>query len=191
MTSVPLLNSTASLVLQLTRSPAGGPQDKKDSADVAAIANGMAGISGPETQAQAKIAGMQSATSVTELRVRLYKRVGEELGVKQEDYATPQQWAAAMRQAVSVIRGQGNEGAAAILEIEQKLGLDKLGVSLDTVIDSISDPGGGASKALNDALKKAVAKGDIAAGGDDVGADGTVRLNEIGMYSVAGVRTLG
>ncbi len=183
MTSIPGVNSIASLILQQLNSAAPAPQEENNSVNVAAIANGLSIKDGPEAQAQAKINDMTSATSLTQARMQLYKRVGEELGVKEEDYATPQQWAAALKGVVRTIRAQKG-GDAAILEIEQKLGLDKLGVSLDTVIDSIADPGGDASKALNDALKKAAGKGLIAI---DTGAglQGTLQINEIGMYSLA------
>lgn len=184
MTSIPGVNSTASLILQQLNSTAPAPQGENNSVNVAAIANGLNIKAGPETHAQAKINDTLSATSLTQARMQLYKRVGEELGVKEEDYTTPQQWAAALRGVVRSIRAQKG-GDAVILEIEQKLGLDKLGVSLDTVIDSIADPNGGASKALNDALKKAAGKGLIAIGNGDTGLNGAVQLNEIGMYRLA------
>ena len=184
MTSISGLNSTASLILQQFNSLPAASGEENNSVNLAAIANGLsvkAGVTGPEAQAQAKITDTMSAASLTQARMQLYKRVGEELGVKEEDYATPQQWAAALRGVVRSIRAQ-KMGDAAILEIEQKLGLDKLGVSLDTVIDSIADPGGGASKTLNYALKKAAGKGLIALDNGS-GMDGTLQVNEIGMYS--------
>lgn len=187
MTSIPGVNSTASLILQQLSSVAPAPGEEKNSANLAAIANGLsskAGVTGAEAQAQAKITDTMSAASLTQARMQLYARVGEALGVKEEDYATPQLWATALRGVVRAIRAQKG-GDAAILQIEQKLGLDKLGVSLDTVIDSISDPGGGASNALNDALKKAAGKGLIAIDNGVTGLGGSVQINDIGVYSLA------
>ncbi|MGO9483622.1 MAG: hypothetical protein ACLPX9_03415 [Rhodomicrobium sp.] len=187
MTSISGVNSTASLILQQFNAVAAPPEGEDNSVNLAAITNGLSaksGVTGPEAQAQSKITDTLSAASLTQLKMQLFKRVGMELGVKEEDYATPQLWAAALRQAVSAIRAQKN-GDLIIKGIEHDLGLDKLGVSLDTVIDAIGNPGSSAGKALDDALKKAIAKGDIAIDGGEANQQGAVQISEIGMYSPA------
>jgi hypothetical protein len=181
------VNFTAALILQQLNPMGAAPEGENNSVNLTAIANGLSaktGVNGPETQAQSKITDTLSAASLTQLKMQLFKKVGAALGVNESNYATPQKYAAALRQAVSGIRAQKN-GEDIIKGIEHELGLDKLGVSLDTVIDAIDNPGSSAGKALDDALKKAIAKGEIAAGGSDVSLQGTVQVNEIGMYSPA------
>ncbi len=162
------------------------PEGENNSVSLAAITNGLSaktGVTGPETQAQSKITDTLSAASLTQYKLMLYKRVGDELGVKEEDYATPQQYASALKDVVRQINAQ-KDGRAVILRIEHDLGLDQLGVSLDTVISSIDDPK--AAKTLDDALKyHLAAKGEITTGGSDASLQGTVRVSEIGIYNPA------
>jgi hypothetical protein len=187
MTSIPGVNSTASLILQQLSSVAPAPAEENNPANLIATANGLSsktGVAGPQSQAQSKITDTLSATGLTQLKMQLYKKTGEALGVTESDYTTPQLYASALRKAVSLIRAQ-KDGENIIAGIEHQLGLDKLGVSLDTVIDSIDNPGSSSAKTLDDALQRAVAKGKIATGGGEASQPGTVQVNEIGMYSLA------
>lgn len=63
----------------------------------------------------------------------------------------------------------------ALVEIENKLGLDKLGVSLDTVVNAMIDPGGDDGDKLDAALRRRLGEA-----GKDHSA--LARLDELGRY---------
>jgi hypothetical protein len=106
------------------------------------------------------------------------------LGVNEDSYASPREYASALRQAVSKIKTQPN-WQATIAGIEKELGLDKLGVSLETVIDSIANPDGESNKALTEALERQIAKGNAGTDGGEAVQPFAVEINEIGLYGPA------
>ena len=82
----------------------------------------------------------------------LFKRTGEALGVREEDFETQADYGAALRSAVAKLKNSP-DAQLVMRGIEQKLGLDDLGISLDTVIDAISDPTSDAEAELTKALE--------------------------------------
>ncbi|WP_062231859.1 hypothetical protein [Aureimonas sp. N4] len=88
---------------------------------------------------------------VTQVKLKLFERLGEALGLKVEDYASLGSYARAVRGAIEATRQQEG-GAAALKAIEQTLDLNKLGMTLDTLIGAMEEPEGEADRALEKAL---------------------------------------
>lgn len=108
---------------------------------------------------KSKIAGAvfdASTPDVTQMKLDLFKRTGAALGVDEGDYASGKDYGAAIGAAVAAIKSRP-DAEFAILKIERKLGLDKLGISLRTVIDAIADPSSGADNELTAALEAQMA----------------------------------
>jgi hypothetical protein len=145
MSSIFPLNTTALLILQQPRTLA-GPTDR-GLADISGV-SGPAGAGSPFTQARAKISdAMFSVNSVdpTEMKVKLIERLGEEFGIKQSDYKSMASYGTDIRRAIEEPKAKPGS-AQAITAIEKKLGLDKLGISLDDLVDATIDPNGTAAK---------------------------------------------
>lgn len=146
MTSISSSPNSALLILQAQSSAA---TDKTTAAapDLVATANGQpskqtVGVSTQPTQAESKISDALFSVnnrSITQMKLDLINRTGEELGVKKDDYASTDDFVAAMKKVVTNIKAhKGWEQVVA--KIEKDLGLDKLGVSLEDVINSARDP---------------------------------------------------
>lgn len=90
-------------------------------------------------------------------QVRLLQKVGEVLGVDMNKYASPTAYASALKQAISNLKAaamaSGQSWTLVVKGLEHQMGLDKLGISLDTVINAL-DGDGGSQDALNKALEK-------------------------------------
>ncbi|WP_434722231.1 hypothetical protein [Mesorhizobium sp. RIZ17] len=160
------LNSTA-LVILLRQRPSPSPK-----AAIIGIAPGP--VASPLTQATAVSASMFSVDSlnITAVKVRLMERAGKEFGVDQTDYESVSSYGAAVKNAVEALKPQS---PSAIAEIERQLGLDQLGVSLDTLVGAIGDPRGSANESLDDALKQH-------AGRQGEGDAASVQPDELGLY---------
>jgi hypothetical protein len=177
MSSILHVNTTALLILQqprtLARSADSGP------ADISGI-SGFAGsdAGSPLAQARAKISDAMFSVNrpdPTAMKVRLIERLGEEFGIKQSDYTSMASYGADIKRAVEALKAKPGS-AQIIIQIEKKLGLDKLGISLDELVDATIDPTGDGNKKLNAALKKQAGdfgKGEFA---------GLLRPDEIGIY---------
>lgn len=178
-------NSAALLILQRADAVSAAAENGKSSSDsLIPIANGQSGKVGASklpTRAQSGIAESMFSVnyvSINKLKLRLIERVGKALGVYQDDYGSRDEFAAALRKAVGRLELEG--GQAAVTGLEKELGLDKLGVSLEDVINSAKDP------EKNDKLTKALEneygkeKGDA-----EVSNALAVRSDEIGLYNVA------
>src|SRR5690606_33681004 len=110
---------------------------------------------GATRQAKTKIAESffkPNAPSVTELKLHLMKRLGDELGIEFEDHETNASFGKAVKAAIDDIKRQPG-GLAVLSSIEKKLGFDKLGFSLDTFVDALIDPEGSAGRRVDAALK--------------------------------------
>ncbi|MBZ9848892.1 hypothetical protein LB565_12960 [Mesorhizobium sp. CA14] len=110
--------------------------------------------------------------NITATKVRLMERAGKEFGVDQTDYESVSSYGAAIKNAVEALKRQS---PSAIAEIERQLGLDQLGVSLDTLVDAIVDPRGSDSERLDAALKQH-------AGGPGEGDAASIQPDELGLY---------
>jgi hypothetical protein len=132
-------------------------------------------VASPLTQAKSAVsASMFSVDSlnITAVKVRLMERAGKEFGVDQTDYETVSSYGAAVKNAVEALKPQS---PSAIAEIERQLGLDQLGVSLDTLVGAIGDPRGSDNESLDAALKQH-------AGRQGEGDAASVQPDELGLY---------
>lgn len=188
MLSISTTVSAALVILQRAAPLSAGSGERRDpaAADLVAIANGAAGpgisaAGGHSAQAKGRIAQAlfdRSIPDVNEMKVRLMERLGEELGISMEDFDSVRSYGLAIRQAVEEIRREPG-GGFFLAELEKKLGLDDLGISLDTLVDAMTDPTGEADRKLEAALKAQV--GDIF-DEDDKAALAALAPDEIGLY---------
>ncbi|WP_217577545.1 hypothetical protein [Mesorhizobium sp. GbtcB19] len=121
-----------------------------------AVDSFVASVSGPAalpiTQAEpADSASKFSVDSlnITATKVRLMERAGKEFGVDLTEYDSVSSYGSAIKNAVEAFKRQS---PSAIAEIERQLGLDQLGVPLDTLVNAIVDPQH--SDRLDSALKQ-------------------------------------
>ncbi|TPJ48528.1 hypothetical protein [Mesorhizobium sp. B2-7-1] len=162
-----MLNTTALVILQQRL-----PPNPRAAANIG-IAAGPAAI--PLMQsAPALSATMFSVDSlnITAVKVRLMERAGKEFGVDQADYESVSSYGAAVKSAVEALKRQS---PSAIAEIERQLGLDQLGVSLDTLVGAIVDPRGTDNESLGAALKQHE-------GGQGEGDLASVQPDELRLY---------
>ncbi len=140
---------------------------------LAAIASGHGAAKGIKASGSLFDPGRQD---VSKLKVNLYERVGKVFGIAMDDYDSLSSYGAAIRQEVSNLVRQ--HGAAVLTGIEKQLGLDKLGVSLMTVIGAMTDPGSDDERRLTDALRASL-------GDTDDKHEGRSRAEDdgIGLYS--------
>lgn len=120
------------------------------------------GLSGPLRQAQSVISeSLFSAgvVDVNQMKIHLMERLGKELGLSMDDFDSGAAFGKAVKQAISAIRMTEN-GDLRLREIGDKLELDKLGISLDTLVEAMVDPGGDADKKLEAALMKQASGGE-------------------------------
>lgn len=160
MTSMPPLNSAALAILQQAASSSvTADKSTLPGVDLLAAANGIeSGASAPSKQAQAKISEAlfsPSAPSVHEFKINLMRRLGEEFGVSLDDFETASAFGSAIQGIVAKMRSEPG-GALRMIEIERKLGLDDLGISLDTLINAIIDPASSDGEKLEAALKEQI-----------------------------------
>ena len=171
MSSMFPLNTLSILRQPLARSADIGLADVGDG-------SGLGGSGSPLTQAQVKISDMFSVSRAdpTAEKVRLTERLGAEFGIRQSDYTSMVAYGADIKRAVEALKAQPGS-AQIIAAIEKRLGLDKLGISLDDLVDATIDPDGHAGKKLDAALKEQA--GEVGMG---EGIAGSLQLDDIGLY---------
>ncbi|RJT34886.1 hypothetical protein D3227_22875 [Mesorhizobium waimense] len=113
------------------------------------------------------------------LKIDLFGRVGKVFKVDRADYGSFNSYAPAVKQAIAAIKSQAG-GAQTIAMIEKSLGLDKLGVSLETVVDAMGDPGGDADDKLDAALRKQTGE---AAEVKPSATQPEIHFDELGIYA--------
>lgn len=184
MSTTVAVNSMALQLLQQTPVLSPVPAKTLPSGDVLlSAANGVAisGASNPQMQAKTKITEsyFDNGVDLQGLKLHLFRQLGDELGVAMDDFKDPSAYAAALRHAVATIRLKSEDGGVSFFaDIEKKLGLDKLGIGIDNLINAIDDPDGQAAKKLDQALRQAT--------GEDVkNAAGVIQTDENGLYSTA------
>ncbi len=162
------LNSTALVILQQRRLP----PISRPAASLGIDSSPAAPL--PMQAEPAVSASMFSLDSlnITAMKVQLMERAGKEFGVDQTDYESVSSYGAAIKNAIEALKRQS---PSAIAEIERQLGLDQLGVSLDTLVGAIVDPRGNDNERLDAALKQH-------AGGQGEGDAASVQLDELGLY---------
>lgn len=176
MSSISALNTVSLLILQPQRALSGGASAGDN---LLASANGVAGLTSgsPMTQAQGKI--NQSMFSVnnldaTQMKARLFERVGKEFGINQDDYDSLFSYGSAIKTALEDLK---QKSPSTVTAIEKKLGLDELGVSLDTLVNAIVDPQGSDGDKLDAALAKKL--GEDAKG---KAVHASFKQDDIGVY---------
>lgn len=183
MTTIGPTGTIALQMLTLQAQPI-APKTAASSNNLIAVSNGV-----PSSNAIAPLAGKQKLASavfdartpdVTQQKLDLFKRTGEKLGVHEEDFDDFAAYSGALKDAVLQLKIAPN-GDRIIRQVEKEIGLDKLGVSLDTVIDALTDPASGANQTLTDALKKQMAEHDE----DRAGRKTRVQSDELGLYRLA------
>lgn len=115
-----------------------------------------------------------NSLNVTATKIRLMERAGKEFAIDQADYESVFSYGSAVKNAVEALKQQS---PSAIAGIERQLGLDQLGISLDTLVNAIVDPQGSDGDRLDAVLEKQV--GDA---GKDEGNAASIRPDEIGLY---------
>lgn len=186
MTSILTTPSVALAILQRLNASATTPQQPQSSADnLIAIATGQTGqiaASKQPTQAQSKISeaffNADSNASITKMKLDLIERTGKALGVEKDDYVSMDDFVAAMKKAYGEIKVQPG-GAAIIHGLEKELGLDKLGVSLEDVINSAGD--GENNDTLTQALERQLNPGKE---NKDDGQSTAVNLSQASQYGL-------
>ncbi|NEI72729.1 hypothetical protein GR212_24510 [Rhizobium lusitanum] len=184
MTSVSNISSVALTILRgLNAISTAAPQQPKSRADnLIAAASGQAdkiAASKQPTPAQSKVSeaffGTDGKADLTAMKLDLIYRTGKALGVDHEDYSSVHDFAKAMQKAYHELE------PSEVNRIEHDLGLDKLGLSLEDVINSARDPE--RNDKVTRALKQQMDKGE---GGDAkmspqaiVGPDGLYGLSPV------------
>ena len=161
------LNSTALVILQQQRLP---PSPRAANVGIA-----PSPVVSPRTQSEPAVSAFMFSVdnlNITAIKVRLMERAGKEFGVDLTDYESVSSYGSAVKNAVEALKRQS---PSAIAEIERQLGLDQLGVPLDTLIGAIVDPRGSDNGRLDIALKQH-------AGGQGEGDAASVQPDELGLY---------
>jgi hypothetical protein len=160
MTPTPPIASAALQILQQSnlaaeRARQTSPMSAPDA--ILAAANGVP-VSGSDAQvsaqARAKVSEAlfdQSVPNVNKLKINLMERLGAEFGVKLEDFETASAFGSAVQRIIGEMKMQAG-GALRLIEIERKLGLDKLGITLDQLVNAIVDPTSTDGEKLDKAL---------------------------------------
>lgn len=173
MTLTSLANFPLSLILQPVR-PQFAPGSASHSDNVVAAVNGLGKASAENALATNSSDDLFSVkiVDVNKLKVDLIDRLSKALGVKQEDYDTSRSFGFALKMAVIELKSKP-EGRMLLLELEKDLGLDKLGISIDTLINAIIDPSGDDGEKLDAALGKQLGEAN---------QQRAIELDEIGIY---------
>ena len=93
-----------------------------------------------------------NAMDVTARKVQLMERLGEAFGIAMEDHADARSFGMAIREIVEKLKTTP-EGRERLVEVGRDLGLDRLGISIDTLIGAMVDPMGDDAEKLDAALK--------------------------------------
>lgn len=114
---------------------------------------------------------------LNKMKVNLMERLGKELGVSFEDFENASEFGREVQRIVSQIKLK-EDGYLEIKRIEEDLGLDKLGISLDDFIKAIIDPKSTEAERLDAALLREVGLDKSVNHESGAGA-----LDDIGIYS--------
>lgn len=185
MTLIASVNSAALQILRQDRQiPELNDKPVLAGEDLVAIANGFEKTNEQTKERLASDIFSVSHIDSTQMKVRLMERLGDAFGLNQADYDSAASYGAAIRFTVSQMRDHP-EGQQALARIEKNLGLDELGISIDTLVNAIIDPQGNDGDKLDAALKKQTGEDAGAAGKPDAQSVlATVRFDEIGLYSL-------
>lgn len=146
MTSISDSRTAALLILHQPNAIFVSSEQKSATSDnMIAVANGYAdriGLTKQPGQAQSRISETMfgaGQVSVVAEKLKLIERAGQALGLRQSDYGSAEDFVKAAKDAVNKILRQPG-GHQIISQIEDDLDLNKLGISLDDLINSAADP---------------------------------------------------
>lgn len=124
-----------------------------------------------------------SQTDPTQMKVQLFRELGEALGLDTKDFRSISSFGEAIRAKVEKLK-LDPEGRQWLADLEKKLGLTELGSSFDTLIEAAIEPEGAANDKLEAALKKQTAeKHELT---EAVEILGSVKVDGNGSYSTRG-----
>ena len=168
-------NSSALLLFKQTN-PANFSRNALQTNDIAGAANQSTG----SDQIAKILANAPGATTQDE--VRLIQKVGQVLGVDENKYSSATDYGNALRRTVDKLKvdaiAHHQSWSQVQKGLEHKMGLDKLGISLDTVINAILGDSG-SQDALRGAMEKQAEKNRAASASLDASA------GDFGAYSPA------
>jgi hypothetical protein len=181
MTSIPPVHSGALQILRQDRSTSA--DDKKPAAaDIAATANGISTQFRNAQAAAAESVFSVNHVDITEMKMQLIEKTGKAFGIERGDFDNQAEFGKAIKAVVSQIRRMEN-GGQMLAGIAKDLGLDDLGISIDTMIGAIVDPGGRDDKKLDEALKEETGEDVLDAAKDGSAARGlSVIVDDLGLY---------
>jgi hypothetical protein len=191
MLSTSPVNSAALLILrQVSASSTPGNDNGSTATSLVAAANGVpdpddSGASNVTAKAKGKIseALFSSTPNLQEIKVGLYRQLGDAFGISFDDAKSASEFASSVRAAIGKLKTQSG-GDLALKAIEQKLGLDKLGITLDTLVNAIDDPDGDDAHALDGALRQSLGLGakDADDRASQQGLSSLVSAGDDGLY---------
>lgn len=179
----PLLpvSSVAVQVLQQSKiTPISIDKNEKTEDSLVAAANGTKSESVEETTNYWDI----NTVTPTQMKVKLFEAVGEALGLQEESFSDFSAYASAIQAKMEKMKEDDPLAFMVFHDIEKDLGLDELGLTLESVVEAMIEPGGSDDEALDAALK---AKADEINGdfGDDAEeVFGSLRVDSNGIYSL-------
>lgn len=118
-----------------------------------------------------------NSLDLTRMKTNLFERLGKELGLSIDDFETVAAFGRAIKEAVTKLKKEP-EGLLELARIERELGLNKLGISIDTLVEAMIDPNGGADDELEAALLRQMKEEDEKA----LAALRALVLDETGLY---------
>ena len=123
-----------------------------------------------------------NAMDITAMKVRLMERLGEKFGIAMEDHPDARSFGMAIRAVVEKLK-MSTDGMKLLGQVEKDLGLDDLGISIDTLIGAIVDPAGNDAERLDAALKEQAGEA-IEDGSEMEALDRLARmgLDDAGLY---------
>lgn len=124
----------------------------------------------------------------TQMKLHIFEKVGEKFGLDQDDFDSFSRYAAAIASKMAKMK-EANPASAIVFfhKIENELGLDELGISLEEVVEAMNEPGGKADKKLDAALKAKADEinGELLEDGKDKIFD-SLKVDNNGLYNVFG-----
>lgn len=180
MPSISSINSSALQIMRQYRpsSPAVGDTISGGN-DIVATANGVGDPFRDARAAASESVFSVNHVDVTKMKLDLMEKVGEAFGIKMDDYDSQASYGSAIRRVVSEIKKQ-DDGSLVLAGIEKDLGLDKLGMSIDSMINAIIDPQGNDGEKLDAALKRQAGEDGRTQGAASVLA--SITLDDTGIY---------
>lgn len=148
--AVTLLSRTASLNAER--------RDAKDHAiDVAAL-NGVAPDDNTKPKSKFELKkisddmfNVNRQPNVTEMKLKIYDRIGQEFGLKRDDFKSIKAFAVAIK--AEMAKFAPADLQKIFREIEKETGLDKMGITVEQAINSMLDPLGPDDEKLSKAIE--------------------------------------